>query len=114
MDFPAVNPQNGYIAYPFLTTRLPWWSGARLGLAGTDLYGRPVPPSERLTELELSAVAATVQSLESRVSALEARLLSLTAPPAPPLGPSPTVSRSTVPKPKKMVKRRKRRRREWL
>lgn len=84
MDFPAVNPQNGYIAYPFLTTRLPWWSGARLGLAGTDLYGRPVPPSERLTELELSAVAATVQSLESRVSALEARLLSLTAPPAPP------------------------------
>ena len=74
---PTGNTQNGYIAYPFLTTRMPWWSGARLGVGGSDLYGRPMVPSERLTELELAAVSATVQNLEARVAALEARVMTV-------------------------------------
>lgn len=93
---PTGNTQNGYIAYPFLTSRMPWWSGARLGVAGSDLYGRPMVPSERLTELELAAVSATVQNLEARVAALETRMLTLVAavpatevplPPTPPAAP---------------------------
>lgn len=88
---PTGNTQNGYIAYPFLTTRMPWWSGARLGVGGSDLYGRPIVPSERLTELELAAISATMQNLETRVTALEARVAAFVAtaaaaemvPPAP-------------------------------
>lgn len=106
---PTGNTQNGYIAYPFLTTRMPWWSGARLGVGGSDLYGRPVVPSERLTELELAAVSATVTNLEGRVAAVEARLLAMAAeevrqqqqqqqqsPSAPPSSPSPSAPNPTT------------------
>lgn len=98
---PTGNTQNGYIAYPFLTTRMPWWSGARLGVGGSDLYGRPIVPSERLTELELAAISATMQNLETRVAALEARVAAFVAtaaaaaaaemvpPPPPPPPPAP-------------------------
>lgn len=94
---PTGNTQNGYIAYPFLTTRMPWWSGARLGVSGSDLYGRPMVPSERLTELELAAVSATVQNLEARVAALEARVMTVMTAAAAAAAQQPPVAVADIP-----------------
>lgn len=69
----------GIVAYPWLSAPLPRWAGSRINIAGSNLDGAPIPPSNQQTMLTLQTITTRLETVQAQLALLEARVNTLVA-----------------------------------